>query len=63
MAVIAGKVWHRQDKEGYYLVALDAGEHLYDTSLPTEPFPSSLFIHPSVIATNWILQRQEFQRY
>jgi hypothetical protein len=24
MAVIAGKVWHRQDKKDYYLVALDA---------------------------------------
>ena len=24
MAVIAGKVWHRQDKKDYYLIALDA---------------------------------------
>jgi Bifunctional DNA primase/polymerase, N-terminal len=24
IAVIAGKVWHKQDKEGYYLTALDA---------------------------------------
>jgi hypothetical protein len=44
-------------------MSLAKGMHLSNPSLPTEPFRNSLFIHPSVIATNWILQRQEFQRY